>query len=254
MIFEDIDVDVITTLSDEYFVKVTKCESRLPDSSAVRKLSKLVREFKSTMPIVTALGNKRLQDIHWAEIKQVLSMDDETAPFILEEKQFTLGQLIGFEVGDKQEEVVHISTTATQEFYLRTELDKIIETWNNTEFTVVKHKEQLNVYKLKDWDSIIAILDDSLSCISDIQGSRYVKRLAQEVEKEQNMLILIADTIEQWKFCQRNWLYLENIFASSKEIKDRCNKEYREFDAVDKAWTRTMKKVYSKKLVKAHCT
>ena len=120
------------------------------------------------MPIVTALGNKKLQDIHWAEIKQTLNMDDETADFILEEKQFTLGQLIGFEVGDKQEEVVHISTTATQEFYLRTELDKIIDIWNNTEFTVIKHKEQTNVYKLKDWDSIINILDDSLSCISDI--------------------------------------------------------------------------------------
>lgn len=49
-------------------------------------------------------------------------------------------------------------------------------------------------------------------------------------------------------------MYLENIFASSKEIKEKCNKEYREFDAVDKSWTRTMKKVYSKKLVKAHCT
>lgn len=88
-------------LSDEYFIKVTKCESRLPNSSAVIKLSKLVREFKSTMPIVTALGNKKLQDIHWEEIKQTINMDDENADFVLEEKQFTLGQLIGFEVGDK---------------------------------------------------------------------------------------------------------------------------------------------------------
>lgn len=184
--FDAIDVDEITTLSDEYFIKVTKCESRLPNSSAVMKLAKLVRDFKSTMPIVTALGNKKLQDIHWAEIKQTLNMDNDNPNFVLEEKQFTLGQLIGFEVGDKQEEVVHISTTATQEFYLRAELDKIIDTWNNTEFTVIKHKDQTNVFKLKDWDSIINIIDESLSCISDIQGSRYVKRLQQEVEKEQN--------------------------------------------------------------------
>ena len=33
------------------------------------------------------------------------------------------------------------------------------------------------MYKLKDWDTIITILDDSLSSVSDIQGSRYVKRL-----------------------------------------------------------------------------
>ena len=40
------------------------------------------------------------------------------------------------------------------------------------------------------------VLDESLSSISDIQGSRYVKRLQKDVEKEQNMLITIADTIE----------------------------------------------------------
>ena len=89
--------------------------------------------------------------------------------FDLEAKQFTLGELIGFEVGDKQEEVVHISTTATQEFFLRAELDRIIDIWNKCEFTVVKHKEgPQNIFKLKDWDSIINIIDESLSSISDI--------------------------------------------------------------------------------------
>lgn len=51
---------------------------------------------------------------------------------------------------------------------MQTELDKIIDIWNNTEFNVVKHKEQNNVYKLTDWDSIITILDETLSNISDI--------------------------------------------------------------------------------------
>jgi Dynein heavy chain, N-terminal region 2 len=39
-----------------------------------------------------------------------------------------------------------------------------------------------------------------------------VKRLASRVEKVQNELILISETIEQWKECQRNWIYLENVF------------------------------------------
>lgn len=70
--------------------------------------------------------------------------------------------------------------------------------WDETEFNVIKHKEgQTNpVYKLKEWDAIINKIDESLSSISDIQGSRYVKRLQSEVEAEHNKLILIADTIE----------------------------------------------------------
>ena len=47
---------------------------------------------------------------------------------------------------------------------------------------------------------------------------------------------MIADTIEQWKIMQRNWLYLENIFASSKEIKEKCSKEYTEFSKIDRSW------------------
>ena len=145
---------------------MTKCEARLPGSTAVAKLSKLVRDFRSTMPIVAALGNKYLQDYHWEEIKQVLKMEE--SDFALEEKQFTLGELISFDVGDKQEEVVHISTTATQEDKLNTELERIRVTWDEKEFNVVKHKEQNNIYKLKDWDAIILTLDDSLASISDI--------------------------------------------------------------------------------------
>lgn len=109
---------------------------------------------------------------------------------------------------------------------------------------MIKHKEAANIYKLKDWDAIIMTLDDSLASISDIQGSRYVKRLSERVEETHNMLILVSDTIEQWKIFQRNWLYLENIFASSKEIKEKCNKEWKEFETIDKKWISLMKKVF----------
>ena len=117
-----------------------------------------------------------------------------------------LGQLIDLDVGDKQEEVVHISTTATQEDYLGKELEKIKDMWEETKFNQVQHKSANNSYKLSGWDEIIMILDESLSSISDIQGSRYVKRLQEQVEKEHQQLILISDTIEQWKILQRNWL------------------------------------------------
>ena len=51
------------------------------------------------MPIVTALGNEKLEPYHWMEIKEVLNMTDSELD--LEEKKFTLGELIKFEVGDK---------------------------------------------------------------------------------------------------------------------------------------------------------
>jgi len=210
------------------------------------------------MPIVAALGNKFLKEYHWREIRQVLSMED--SDFQIEEKKFTLGELIAFDVGDKQEEVVHISTTATQEDKLETELRKIVQTWDEKEFNVIKHDKNANsnniVYKLKDWDAIIMTLDDSLASISDIQGSRYVKRLIDRVEETHNMLILVSDTIEQWKIFQRQWLYLKNIFGADgkSEINQKCSKEANDFSAVDKKYQSQMKKVFQRKIVKIHCT
>ncbi len=68
------------------------------------------------MPIVEALGNKNLKIEHWTEIKEILGLAPE---YPMEERQFNLGELIGFNVAQFQEEIINISVTATQEFNLR---------------------------------------------------------------------------------------------------------------------------------------
>ena len=73
---------------------VLNCERNLPPSTAVQYFKKIVWDFKETMPIVEALGNKHLQDFHWQEIKQIIHYEH----FPLEEKQFTLGELIKMDV------------------------------------------------------------------------------------------------------------------------------------------------------------
>jgi dynein heavy chain, axonemal len=75
----------------------------------VKYLKDLVFEFKETMPIIEALGNKLLEDIHWEEIKEKLGMVN----FPLEEKQFSLGELVNYGVAKYSEDVVNISVTAT---------------------------------------------------------------------------------------------------------------------------------------------
>lgn len=79
-----------------YTKTVIQCERNLPvTSTAVAKLKSLVFDFRETMPIVEALGNKNLKDIHWEDIKiNILNIPE----FPLESRQFTLGQLIEFNV------------------------------------------------------------------------------------------------------------------------------------------------------------
>jgi dynein heavy chain len=73
--FEHVDVGEITQKS-EYYTKVAlQCERNLPvGSSAVAKLKQLVFDFRETMPIVEALGNKNLKVEHWTEIKTIIGL------------------------------------------------------------------------------------------------------------------------------------------------------------------------------------
>jgi dynein heavy chain len=121
-----------------------------------------VNDFKETMPIVRALGNRNLKEEHWLEIKTLLNMLD----FPLEERNFTLGELMGFKVSAMQEEIENISVTATQESKLSKQILDITETWNKTEFDIEKYREK--DYILSGIDKVVVILDESLSEISDI--------------------------------------------------------------------------------------
>jgi hypothetical protein len=62
------------------------------------------------------LGSKDLQDYHWQEIRAVAQIPEE---FPLEDKEYTLGELIALNVSKFQEEIVLIQITATQEAKLQ---------------------------------------------------------------------------------------------------------------------------------------
>jgi dynein heavy chain, axonemal len=76
--FELIEVSEISIKADLYTKTVIQCERNIqPEgSSAVVRLKKLVFDFRETMPIVEALGNKNLKNEHWEEIKTILNIPD----------------------------------------------------------------------------------------------------------------------------------------------------------------------------------
>lgn len=85
--------------------------------------------------------------------------------------------------------------------------------WHKLNFEVVKHQDK-DALKLVAIDVIQTALDESMQTSSLIVGSRYIKRLQTAAQAMQDGLNLIYDTLEQWRECQRNWLYLENLFSS----------------------------------------
>jgi len=207
-----------------------------------------VFEFKETMPIVEALGNPHLTEVHWSEIKAKLGIED----FPLEDKQFSLGELVQLNVAEHCDEVVNISVTATQENLLRGQLDTLTMTWKTTDFELAQYKDK-DAMVLVGIDKVQTVLDESMQMCSSINGSRYVKRLQPQAQDEQDRLNLIFDTLEQWRDCQRNWMYLESIFSSGEDIRKQRPRDAAEFDAIDKSWVKLMKDTFKQRSVRRQC-
>lgn len=74
-----------------------------------------------------------------------------------------------------------------------------------------------------------------------ITASRYVSGIRTEVERLEKNLKLFSDTLDEWLECQKNWIYLESIFAAP-DIQRQLPFESKAFFTVDKSFKDIMRR------------
>jgi dynein heavy chain len=65
---------------------VAKCVKNLPPNPVLDKIRTLVYEFKDTIPVVVALRNPALEQVHWDNIKNDIIGQE----FDIDDEEFTL--------------------------------------------------------------------------------------------------------------------------------------------------------------------
>lgn len=88
-------------------------------------------------------------------------------------------------------------------------------------------------------DDIYTTLDESMASINMILGSRYVKPMRGDAETWKKSLMVLSKVLDNWVFLQKQWMYLENIFASG-DIRRQLVSEASKFDLVDKNFKQLM--------------
>ena len=89
--------------------------------------------------------------------------------------------------------------------------------------------------------------------VSTIAGNRFVGPIREEVEQWQANLLKFQETLDEWLNLQKNWMYLESIFASA-DIRKQLPEESTNFLVVDNEWKTTMKETYEYALAMTACT
>ena len=240
--FKEINPEVIRSKAENYQRVANKCSRKIPSNPILDELKQLLYEFREAVPIITSLRNQKLTKDHIEEIKQLLQKPE----LDLENESLTLKHLLDMNIVEKSKEIVEISTQATQEANLSAQIKVIEDKWKVQEIITKQYKDDLLV--IGEVDEVQDLLDQSLANINNIMGSRYLKRERDRATKLQKDLLLIQDTLDEWLTCQKNWMYLENIFRAS-DIKGALRAEAQQFETIDKFFKKQMANAVRARLV-----
>jgi len=106
------------------------------------------------------------------------------------------------------------------------------------------------MYVLVEIDELYAMIDECMANLNNILGSRYLKNARPRVEQLNNEILFASETLNDWLTCQKNWIYLENIF-SSPDIKKRLPTDSNNFEKVNKYILEQMKRALKMKFIHA---
>eukprot|EP00899_Mesostigma_viride_P007437 jgi/Mesvir1/16695/Mv15092-RA.1 len=204
-----------------------KLERGLPPNKVVPQLSRMVTEFKETLPVIQALRNPALKPRHWDKIEGIIGEPGISGEGV------TLGKLLELKVMQFKDALQNVSTEATQETTLEELLQKVAHKWQDIDLVIMPYKDYKDTFILGGIEDVIAALEDSMVTMTTITSSRYVAGIRHEVEKMEKQLKTFSETLDEWLACQKAWMYLESIF-SAPDIQRQLPAEAKAFFTVDK--------------------
>ncbi|KAK7195048.1 dynein heavy chain [Novymonas esmeraldas] len=255
--FDQLDVAAVQEVVQKYTSLVKQVSSKLASNAAVPRLKSSVEEWRQLLPILQALTNPSLKSEHHAKISLIVgpvadSTGNGAKPLSEWASQFTIGMLLQHHILKYRDEVLAVSASATEEDKLQKQIDKVNSTWNGggpkppAEFQFHAHKDSKDVFTLvgASVEDVTTLLDDSAVAISTIGSSKHCQGvLRSQVDRWDNRLKYMLETLERWVELQRNWIYLENIF-SSVEIRSQWKDDAQRFEKVDRFYRDLMRKAH----------
>ena len=222
--------DVSQSCSRAAIKAVKFFQDKFPDVGAVAQIIKQeVEEFKEYSPLVQALRQPGMRPRHWDQLTEVLGFE------LKPDDTFTLRKgLDEFHLQEKLEQIVKICDVAGKEFSIETALNKMEGEWKGFDLVVKAYRDS-GTYVLGGWDETFQLLDDHIVMTQAMTFSPFKGPFEERLETWEKGLKLCSDILEQWLACQRNWMYLEPIFASD-DIQKQLPTESKRFQTVDRNW------------------
>ena len=234
-VFSTLETKDMDDVAQTEFKKLVKMSRDLREKGwdIVEVTKNKVDRFRRTMPLVNDLHNKSMRERHWNQIKtESNKIFDENG------QEFTLEAIIDLHFEENASLINEVSEAASKEYDIEKGLNAINEKWEITLYETAPHKDKGH-FKIKSAEDVNKAVEDDQVMLSTYKASRFVKPFLKEVDKWERDISRILEMTELLFTVQRQWLYLENIFAG-EDIRNQLPKETIEFEYLNNSFKTIM--------------
>eukprot|EP00842_Homolaphlyctis_polyrhiza_P005476 jgi/Hompol1/592/HPOL_005362-RA len=218
--------------------RLGKMGKEMKDWDVFNVLKDRVNQTKRTIPLLLDLRNPAMRERHWNQI-----MDDVGKTFNPQGSDFTLDKILDLGLDQHAETISTLSTAATKELSIEQGLQEIKQAWEELEIDIAPYKEEKGYHKIRSTDALFELLEDNQVTLSSMKTSKFFVAFEAQVDHWERTLSHIVEVVEILLLVQRQWMYLENIFVGTEDIRKQLPKESAVFDSVNTTWASILKQI-----------
>ncbi|KAJ3091962.1 Dynein heavy chain 2, axonemal [Quaeritorhiza haematococci] len=222
--------------------KLTKMGKEIKDWDIFLVLKEKINQTRRSIPLLLDLKNPAMRDRHWNQL-----MEETGKSFDFKAPTFTLEKIFDLGLDQYSESIANLSAAASKELSIEQGLTTIETAWKELELDIVPHKEDKGYYKLRSTEDVFELLEDNQVTLSSMKASKFFLAFASQVDHWERALAHIVEVIDLLLQVQRQWMYLENIFVGTEDIRKQLPRESASFDSVNSMWKALMDSVLKDK-------
>eukprot|EP01028_Stygiella_incarcerata_P003513 TRINITY_DN1708_c0_g1_i1.p1 TRINITY_DN1708_c0_g1~~TRINITY_DN1708_c0_g1_i1.p1 ORF type:complete len:4499 (-),score=1316.34 TRINITY_DN1708_c0_g1_i1:2775-16271(-) len=224
--FLQIDTEYIEDETKKFQKELRLLDKRVRVWNAFGGLESTVKNFMTSLPLVSDLRSPSMRDRHWNALMKATGVKfDLTADFKLQD-------LLALELHRFVEEVEGIVERASKEMNMEKALRELERTWAGMCFDFGRHKDT-DIPLIRVSEDLVETLEDNQVQLQNMSASKYIAIFEDDVEEWLKTLGSVDTVISLFMEVQHTWAYLENIFIGSEDIRKQLPEDSRRFDGID---------------------
>ena len=253
--FENIDAEDMERNVLQYaknLIRVIR-EPKFKDKAPLLKIAEDIKaqidDFKPVMPTIKYLRQQGMKERHWNQLSKELGFEVRPGTTLL-----TLQDVYSLDLQLHETAIQRVSEVAAREYGIESSLQKMKKDWQDVKLGVIPYKKTGSYILTKDiMDSTQEILDDHMLQPQALNFSQFKKIFETEIEQWDAALKLVQNIFDEWKSCQKQWMYLDPIFQSD-DIARQLPNETPRFASVNRNLKTLTGKAFEVQLTMPYCT